>query len=193
MATLTWDSIGGTVPMTLEFYAPDGTTLLESAASTTGDESVAADGEVRVRILGGLPSMEYSLIVSAGLSRVEETEAAFDFSSGWSAWLSGVHSGGSARFTRSVGSSVDVTFTGPEVALWSHVGPDRGIAEVLVDGVSFGQVDLYRSAWRAQERVFTAAGLGAGQHVLTVRYVGANPAAMSNPAVVIDAIEAAGT
>ena len=51
-------------------------------------------------------------------------------------------------------------------------GPDRAIAEILVDGVSQGTVDLYATAWSRPRTVFKLSGLAAGSHTIRIRHTG---------------------
>jgi hypothetical protein len=59
-----------------------------------------------------------------------------------------------------------VTWIGP-------LGPTRGKARVLVDGVVVRTVDLDRSSFLARRDLFSAGWSRAGAHTLTIEVVGA--------------------
>jgi uncharacterized repeat protein (TIGR01451 family) len=132
----------------------------------------------------GLPAPE--------LVRLEETEGAFSFGRGWVSQSLVVYSGGAARSTQRVGSSVEVLFTGGVVKLLGVMGPNRGVASISIDGVDHGTVDTYSESHRFREPVFTAGGLGDGAHRMVITFEGAGVSQASSVYFTVDAVEAAG-
>jgi len=62
-----------------------------------------------------------------------------------------------------------------------------GIARIYLDGVFVTEVDTYRPTVGLQDIVFTAAGLAAGNHTLTIEATGQKNAASMNAWIVVDA------
>ncbi|OYV04635.1 MAG: hypothetical protein CFE26_15835 [Verrucomicrobiales bacterium VVV1] len=64
------------------------------------------------------------------------------------------------------GDSFSFTFNGTDVAWISSLGEDRGVVELVIDGVSQGTVDLSKGSGNFQT-VFSKSGLPRGTHTLT--------------------------
>jgi hypothetical protein len=75
-------------------------------------------------------------------------------------------------------------FFGSQVTYVARTGPDRGIANVAVDGVSRGSTDLYAAV--AGARTLSVAGLTAATHRIVVRPTGAKNLASTGTAVSLD-------
>lgn len=162
-----------------------------SGRSSTGSESVSWDAgspsAFVARVVSDAAPAAYSISAATTTqARSEETDAALSFSSGWWQRLSG--SGASAMLASTAGSSVQVTFEGSAVRVVAAVGPSRGKAQVSVDGVDYGTVDLCASSWALQEVVFSA-DVGPGQHVLTVSHTGLKNELSNSTTVEVDAVE----
>ena len=69
-------------------------------------------------------------------------------------------------------ATATLTFRGSDIAIVSSRGPARGRAEVSIDGVVVGIVDLYATTNRYRVVVFTRHLADAGEHVLVVRVLG---------------------
>ena len=76
-------------------------------------------------------------------------------------------------------SSASFEFSGDRVTCIHKVGPDCGLAEVLIDGqpAKVPEIDTYAPQVEWNHRTELAAGLAPGKHVVTVRV-----AARKNPA-----------
>lgn len=86
-------------------------------------------------------------------------------------------SGRSYRSSAVAGQTASLSFTGTRVDWVATTGPGWGKAEVYVDGVDKGTVDLY-AAVRHFQTVKPFSGLAAGHHTITVKVLGTkNPAA----------------
>jgi hypothetical protein len=92
-----------------------------------------------------------------------------------SAWtqesLSGAYGGG-VKYAVGAGNTATFTFTGREVAWVSSMLPDRGKAEVWVDGVYVTTVDLYYKKERLRRAVFSKSWATSGTHTIEVRVLG---------------------
>ncbi|MEW5988264.1 MAG: integrin alpha [Chloroflexota bacterium] len=75
--------------------------------------------------------------------------------------------------------------------LLMYRGPDQGLAQVLLDGVNQGTIDLYAPAPEYQYQV-TYPGLLARRHTVTLRALGQKNPASSGTEVRLDAIEVPG-
>jgi hypothetical protein len=104
---------------------------------------------------------------------VEESAGAFVFdASGWWTTTDNKYSGGSARTTGTAGKKVTVTFDGTGVSLIGSRGPDRAIAEISIDGMSYGTVKTYAPAPYNRYVLFSEFGLAPGTHTLTITHTG---------------------
>jgi hypothetical protein len=121
--------------------------------------------------------------------RVEEAAAAVRYSTGWTHGdTSAGWSGGSAATTSVPGAQATLTFTGTSVNWIGFRGPSAGIARVFVDGVSFGEVDLYEPT-ELQAVVFTLSGLENASHTMVVEATGLRNSVSTGAQVVVDAFD----
>ena len=80
-------------------------------------------------------------------------------------------------------------FLGTGAALVSSVGPERGKALVMLDGVPAALIDLYAPTQRASEVVWSASNLSAARsHTLKVFALGLHNAASSGTRVDYDGL-----
>jgi glycosyltransferase involved in cell wall biosynthesis len=78
-------------------------------------------------------------------------------------------------YTDIPGSDVQITFEGKALTYEYTKAPNRGIAEVTIDGISQGTIDLYSASieWKSQTRFCC---FGAGKHTAVIHVLGkANP------------------
>ena len=85
------------------------------------------------------------------------------------------------------GAEVSFTFDGAALSYMHSLGPDRGQAEISIDGVSKGILDFYASAAQKQIRSFFCC-LGNGRHVAVIRVLGRKNESSSAQIVDLDAI-----
>ncbi len=87
-------------------------------------------------------------------------------------------------------STLDATatlrFDGSDVAIVSTQGPDRGRAEISIDGVAVGTVDLYAITSRYRVVVFARHLADPGEHVLVVRALGTHASRSTGSRVDLD-------
>jgi GH25 family lysozyme M1 (1,4-beta-N-acetylmuramidase) len=93
--------------------------------------------------------------------------------------------GGSFAVERLAGATFSTDFRGSSVSWLSVVGRTFGKAEVVVDGRSFGVVDLY-SERRRTAVARTVEGLGGGAHTIEIRALGRARAKATNTFVAVD-------
>jgi hypothetical protein len=91
-------------------------------------------------------------------------------------------------FTDTAGAEAAFAFEGDAVTYVYTKAPNRGIAEITIDGVSKGTFDLYSAAiqWRSRLKF---EGLGAGRHVFVLRVTGSSRSGADGAFVDLDALE----
>lgn len=128
-------------------------------------------GEVSNRALGPAFNLQLS---------EESSDEIVDTGSWTTAPLSGA-SDGSVQHASTSGSKATFTFTGRGVAWASTTAPNRGKAEIWLDGVKVKTVDLYASSTTTRKIVFVANDLADTSHTLEVRILGTkHPKSTSN-------------
>jgi len=95
------------------------------------------------------------------------------------AWNSGAVVGaddGDLRWTTAAAAYAQLTFTGTAVSWYGMKAPNRGYADVYIDGVLVSTVDEYAPANTIQSVLYSASGLSAGSHTIKIVQTGAkNP------------------
>jgi subtilisin family serine protease len=105
---------------------------------------------------------------------------------GWKGVSAATASGGSYRSCGTANRSASFQFSGTAVDWITATGPGWGRAEVTIDGVSKGTVDLYAASAHPQT-VKTYAGLGTGTHKITITALGTKNSLANSTNVQIDA------
>ena len=99
----------------------------------------------------------------------------------WRVVFSNAYTLGQISQSNVTNATFSVPFTGEQIILVSDKDPYRGIAEVIIDGVSRGTVDLYKDTTVNQVEVYKSPILSAGAHTITIKATGTkNPAARAN-------------
>jgi hypothetical protein len=93
---------------------------------------------------------------------------------------------GSTRFASALGTTATYNFAGTSVAWVATRAGNRGRAEVRLDGVLMGTVDLFNGALQARRLVFVRNGLAPGNHTLTVRVLNTRARASTGTRVDVD-------
>jgi len=107
----------------------------------------------------------------------------------WYTSASSIHSGGSAALATNPGCQVGFAFTGTAVSWIGYQDGWSGIADVLIDGASRGQIDTYAASAGPQSRIYTLSGLTPGSHTLTIQVTGRRNPASGGAWVWVDAFE----
>jgi len=127
-------------------------------------------------------------VTSSGTRR-QETDPAIAYGTGWAQNnRDKAYSEGSAAESNTVGAQATFSFTGTGIRWIGARGPQTGIARVFLDGALVEDIDTYAPTEGPQHTDFTATGLAAGTHTLTVQVVGKNPAS-TNFWVLVDAFD----
>jgi manganese oxidase len=116
----------------------------------------------------------------------QETAASVAYTGTWSTQALAAASGGSMRYASAAGRVARFSFSGIRAAWIAARGPNRGKADVYVDGVKVATVDLWASAQQLKRIVYVAS-VPAGSHVLEVRVLGTRRAGATGARVDVDA------
>jgi hypothetical protein len=148
--------------------------------------TILATGRQNIAAQNALVVVDAFEVVSPG-TQVQETDPAIAYGTGW---IQGnrdkAYSEGTTAETVTLGAQATFTFTGTGVSWIGARGPQTGIARVFLDGVFVQEVDTYALTEGPQHTDFTARGLAAGTHVLTIQLIGKNPAS-TNSWILVDA------
>jgi hypothetical protein len=120
----------------------------------------------------------------AGTTTTQDTSTKITYG-WWTGKTSTSASGGTYRSAASAGPA-SFTFTGTRIDWITTTGPSYGKAEVYLDGVDQGTVDLYSPTthWKTAKS-YTASG--PGTHTLTIQVLAQKNTASTGTAVIIDA------
>ncbi len=127
-------------------------------------------------------------MTKAALTSIEEDDSRLAYVGTWKASASSSASGGSFFYTGTTPSSALVAFSGTDLRYVATTGPTFGLARLTLDGGSPVYVDLYSSSTRYRRIVWSAFGLGAGNHVLRIEWTGKKNSRASGTAVDVDAL-----
>jgi beta-lactam-binding protein with PASTA domain/Ca2+-binding RTX toxin-like protein len=119
----------------------------------------------------------------------QENAAAVTYAGTWTTETITSASGGAQRFASAAGATATYTFTGRAIA-WAAVrANNRGRAEVFIDGVSQGVVDLYHSSTTPSMRrlMFEHTFATSGTHTIQIRVLGTKTGASAGTRVDVDA------
>jgi hypothetical protein len=118
----------------------------------------------------------------------QEGSGAISYAGPWAQESSGSAYGGGVAYTQAKGAKAEFAFTGRDVAWVATKGPDRGKAEVWVDGVKAKGVDLYAPAQAPRKTVFSQHWADPGAHTVEVRVLGTKNASSTGTRVDLDAL-----
>jgi hypothetical protein len=145
----------------------------------------ATDNAVVVDAFDVAPSSPPS---TAG-TRFEETASSVTYTAGWTQGdTSAAWSGNTAAASTTAAARATFAFTGTSVSWIGLRGPQTGIARVFLDGAFHAEVDTY-SPSNIQAVVFTALGLAAASHTLTIEVTGLRNPAATGHRIVVDAFD----
>ena len=162
---------------------PTATTASKSVSLTPGDAY-----QYRVRATDGAGNTsDWSYGPRFVADARQEADAAIAYGGAWTG--QGVTSayGGALRYATAAGAGATFGFTGQDVAWVAPRGPDRGRAEVWVDGAKVETVDLYASAAQPRKAVYTQSWGEPGDHTLEVRVLGTKRSSSSGTRADVDA------
>jgi uncharacterized protein (TIGR03437 family) len=115
-------------------------------------------------ILGVSASVGQTAVVTT----IEQTDPAIAYTGTWFANNSPSNSGGSSTTTNYINSQAVLSFNGTGITWLGVLDPGNGEAWVYLDG-AMSIVDCYSATTQYQQPLFTASGLSAGPHTLSIQ------------------------
>jgi hypothetical protein len=143
----------------------------------------------RVRAVDAAGNVGSWSATSFTIALLQEDAAAVTYTAAWTTESVTSAAGGQQRFATAAGASSTFAFTGRSVAWVAVKATDRGRAEVFIDGVSAGIVNLYHASTTAAARrvVFRHAFAASGPHTIRVTVLGSKATASTGTRVDVDA------
>jgi hypothetical protein len=117
-----------------------------------------------------------------------EVDAGIAYSAGWVRKGHSYAHGGAVTYATTAGASATFSFSGTSVAWISTRDTNRGQAEVFVDGVSQGIVDLYAATLQGRRIVFSKNDLAPGAHTLQIVVLGTHHPSSGGTRVDLDVL-----
>jgi hypothetical protein len=99
---------------------------------------------------------------------VEQDDASVRWSGRWTSQLTPYASGGSTRYSKTAGSKATFKADGTAVGIVSYRGPNRGRADVYVDGAWAARVDLGSTWYQGRLVAWPARWATSGAHTISI-------------------------
>jgi hypothetical protein len=151
------------------------TTVSSSLGTPTANVTTPASGTIRFRAravdaAGTIGPWKSGPVLTPRL--VQHTADAVLVTGSWLAEACASCSGGSTMYAEAAGASARYAFTGRSIALVTSRGPDRGQAEIHVDGTLVVSVDLYAASAANRVLAWQQTWPAPGAHTVSVVVVG---------------------
>jgi len=138
--------------------------------------TIEATGRMNAASTSPLVVVDAFEVTSSGI-QIQGTDPAITYGPGWiQDNRDKAYSQGSSAESNTVGAQATFSFTGTGVRWIGARGPQTGIARVFLDGAFVEDIDTYALTEGPQHIDFTATGLAAATHTLTIEVAGRNPA-----------------
>ncbi|MDP1808874.1 MAG: cytochrome c3 family protein [Actinomycetota bacterium] len=121
--------------------------------------------------------------------RTENYHVDITYTGAWTTMTAADRSGGSSTESSQTAAAASLGFYGTEVRLLSTKTPYSGQAEVFIDSVSKGTIDLYDATTTYQAVVFTETSMTTETHFIEIAVSGAKQGASAGFAVDVDALD----
>ena len=156
-----------------------------------GAHDVSSTGDVVIVDAFDLSDATRATVVTTPgpLGRVEESASTLKYRGIWITELHAGMSDGADRYATDAGATLSMRFSGSGVTWIGPVGPSYGKVEVYLDGVKRGTVSQYAPAYRYKAAVYDTGALAAGQHVFTLKVLGAKQSVSGGNVIVFDAFD----
>ncbi len=86
----------------------------------------------------------------------------------WKAAPDAKASGGGTRYSTEPGAKASLAFTGRAIGVVAQRGPDRGLADVLVDGTKVATINLQAAALQERRVVYATRWSSLGKHTISI-------------------------
>jgi hypothetical protein len=142
---------------------------LTGSAQTTAWSHAASQYVARVMaIFGGI---EASPPTAEVLVHRSERSSTISYGGAWHVARAPTYAGGRVSYASGAGATAAITFTGRRIAWYGPLGPTRGKARIVVDGVVQETVDLNRSRFQPRSLLYSHSWTAAGRHSLLIEVV----------------------
>jgi len=113
----------------------------------------------------------------------QEISGAIRYTPSWIRFASSPAMGGAVKYSVVTGATATFTFSGSSVSLIAPVGPIRGVAKIIIDGVPVTSVNLYSAYGQSRQLVWSRTWAAYGKHTIALRVLGTS----GHPRIDIDA------
>jgi hypothetical protein len=200
---LTWsatDAESGVARYELQRSLDGGTTWraesLSSPLRTTKDFLLTAGTSYRFRVravdvAGNVGTYATApafrpYVYEDSLANVAPTLPNLVYAGTWTTQTTTVATGGTRRFASLAGARATFTFTGRAIAWVAERGPGKGQADVWINDVFAGTVDLYNSSTRPRYIAFRRTFTASGPHTIQIRVRGTKRADATGTRIDLD-------
>ena len=142
----------------------------------------------RIAAISALTLLLSTAAAHAAITRVEQNDKNIVYSGNWYSNENPGHSGGTAALTNTRGSRLTLSFTGTGITWIGVMDAWSGYATVYIDG-KMTLLYTYSTDGRYQRPMFTANGLSAGPHTLSIEVMHERGPGTDGSWVWIDAFE----
>jgi hypothetical protein len=105
---------------------------------------------------------------AGNVTRVEQDDSSITYTGTWYSNNATPNSGGNSALTNSLNAQATISFNGSGITWIGVKDPGNGLATVFLDGTQY-TVDTYGSTTLYQQPLFSASGLGGGNHTLSIQ------------------------
>lgn len=138
-----------------------------TGSSQTSAWSQAASQYV-ARVMAVFGGVETSEPAEEAARHYSERSSTISYTGLWQAASFPGYAGGRVRYATSAGDTAAITFSGSRIAWYGPVGPTRGMARIIVDGVAQKTVDLTRSSFLPRALLYSRSWKTAGRHTVVI-------------------------
>jgi hypothetical protein len=170
---------------------PTTTSIVDALVPSPTNQAATTTYVYQVQAVDAQGNVSPFAVASAFTVATIDDNATVSYTGAWSSSAVTGAFGGSVHTSSVAGASATLpnAFSGSGVALLSTLGPDRGIAQVVLDGQVVATVDLYAATQSAANVVWSIDGLSkASTHTLKVTVVGTQNTASTGARVDVDGI-----
>jgi hypothetical protein len=121
----------------------------------------------RVRVAVVLQMSLCPFLMKGATTHIEENDPSITYTGTWYPNSEAPNRAGHAVLTNLAGARASITFTGTSISWIGVADPWSGFARAYLDGVLY-TVDTYGASTTYQKTMFTARGLAAGPHTLSI-------------------------
>jgi hypothetical protein len=182
-------SIDGAAFFDVALPTPTTTSIVEQLTPSPTNHAGATTYRYEVQATDTQGNVSPFAVANTFTVATTDDNTSVSYAAGWSSSAVAGAFGGAVHASSTAGASASLStpFSGTSAALVSTLGPDRGLAQVTLDGQVVATVDLYAPTESAGTVVWSTDGLStAGTHTLKVTVLGTHNPAASGARVDID-------